>query len=415
MKYGCIAEKLSHSFSREIHQKLGDYPYELKELTPQELVAFMEERCFSAINVTIPYKRDVIPFLDELEPTAAAVGAVNTVVNKNGRLYGYNTDVYGMRALIRRLGVSLVGCKVLILGSGGTAQTARTVAKELGAACIYAVSRGDRGDCTYEEAAKLHADVDFIINTTPCGMYPKFTPLPLDLADFPALCGVVDAVYNPLRTAFVSQARERGLPAAGGLYMLVAQAARASEYFLETSYPEERVEEVYRSVFASKQNIVLIGMPGSGKTTVGKALAKQLGHPFLDTDRLFAERFGVTPADCIRAEGESAFRSKESALIASLTEKNGCVIATGGGAVLREENLRALRANGRLYFLDRPLEALLPTEDRPLTSDRAALEQRYHERHPVYRVAADCILHPASVEAACREIMEDMSCEDFCD
>ena len=238
MKYGCIAEKLSHSFSREIHQRLADYSYELKELAPSELSDFLKKRDFSAINVTIPYKREVIPYLDETDSVARLVGAVNTVVNRNGKLLGFNTDVYGMTALIRRMGVSLDGCKVLILGSGGTARTARVVARELGARCVYTVSRGDRGDMTYEEAAACHSDADFIINTTPCGMYPDFAALPLQLSAFPKLVGVADAVYNPLRTALVLEARERGIPASGGLYMLVAQAARASEHFLEASYEE---------------------------------------------------------------------------------------------------------------------------------------------------------------------------------
>ncbi len=417
MKYGCIGEKLSHSFSREIHNRLADYAYDLKELTPAELGAFMEKKDFSAINVTIPYKQEVIPYLTEISPQAKEIGAVNTIVNRNGKLYGYNTDFFGMRALIRRGGMDLQGCKVLILGSGGTSRTACAVAKDLGAKEIIVVSRSGKGGITYEEAHSLHRDADFIINTTPCGMYPNIHTVAVDPADFPALKGVVDAVYNPLRTELFLRAREKGIPAVCGLYMLVAQAAFAVEYFLDTTVSEEKIEEVYRAIFAEKQNIVLTGMPGSGKTTVGKRLAKQFGKKFLDTDTLLTKWAGSTPAQLIAQQGEKAFRDLESTVIqeqaAPLT---GCVIATGGGAILRDENIRNLKRNGRIIFLDRPLNEIVPTQDRPLSSNREQLEKRYRERYSRYCDTADRVISPASnLNTVCNDIIEEVNDENSCD
>lgn len=417
MKYGCIGEKLGHSFSREIHNRLADYTYELKELTPAELSAFMEQKDFSAINVTIPYKQDVIPYLSEISPQAQEIGAVNTIVNRGGKLYGYNTDFFGMRALIKRAGIELNGCKVLILGSGGTSRTARAVAADLAAKEILVVSRSGNGGITYQEARTLHSDAQIIINTTPCGMYPNIHAAPLDIADFPNLKGVVDAVYNPLRTQLVQQARQRGIPAVSGLYMLVAQAAYAVELFLDTSVPEEKVEAVFRELFAAKQNIVLTGMPGAGKTTIGKRLAQRLGKTFIDTDQLLTDRTGLTPAQMITQQGEQAFRDTESAVVAEqVAPVTGYVIATGGGAILRDENVLNLKRNGRLYFLDRPLNEIVPTDDRPLSVNRTLLEQRYKERYGRYCATADVVISPASViQEVCDKIIEDMNHEDTCD
>lgn len=408
MTYGCIGEKLGHSFSREIHQRLADYTYELKELTPEELVAFMEEKAFSAINVTIPYKQDVIPYLYEISPQAKAIGAVNTIVNRDGKLYGYNTDFFGMRALIRRAGIDPAGKKVLILGSGGTSRTARAVAQDLNAREILVVSRTGNEGITYEDARIHHADAEIIVNTTPCGMYPNIRTVPLNIDDYPCLEGVVDAVYNPLRTELVMQAAERGIPAVCGLYMLVAQAAFAVEFFLDTTVPAEKIEAVYRSMVAEKQNIVLTGMPGSGKSTVGKLLAQKLGKTFMDTDTLLTERAGRTPAEIINSEGEPAFRDLESAVIRDAAAETGCIIATGGGAILRDENIKELKRNGRLYFLDRPLSEILPTDDRPLSGNREQLEKRYQERYQRYCDTADHIISPASVlDEVCKQIIED--------
>ena len=411
MEYGLIGEHLPHSFSKEIHEQLADYTYELHELTPGELDGFMREKAFKAINVTIPYKRDVIPYLDEISPSAMEIGAVNTIVNRNGKLSGYNTDMLGMEALIRRIGLDLRGKTVLILGTGGTSHTAQFVAKHLGAEQIVSVSRSGRdGSVTYEDAPTLYPETAVILNTTPAGMFPKVDAQAIDLRLFPALEGVMDVVYNPLRTQLVQQARSLGLPAEGGLYMLVGQAVAAVEIFLDRKLDPDALDCVFASVLASKESIVLTGMPGSGKTTVGKLLAAQLGRRFYDSDDEITSRTGRTPNEIIREDGEAAFRDVERDVIAALALEPGCVIATGGGAILRGENIRHLRANGRTFFLDRPLDDILPTDDRPLSSDRAALEKRYAERYPVYTATADAVIPVKDTpEAVAEAIRKELS------
>lgn len=406
MEYGLIGEKLGHSFSREIHQRLGGYDYLLQELTPAQLPAFLEKRDFRGVNVTIPYKQTVIPLLDEVDPKAAAIGAVNTIVNRRGRLYGCNTDYDGMAALARHAGLTLKNKNVLILGTGGTSRTAMTVAADLGAAEIRRVSRTGRGDAiTYEQAADLPVQV--LINTTPCGMYPGCDGQPMDLSRFGWLEGVLDAVYNPLRTRLVLQARDNGARGQGGLYMLVAQAAAACRLFLDRPLPDGALDSVYRAIHGQKQNIVLTGMPGSGKSTVGRVLARQLDRELVDTDTEII-RLAKKPIPEIFAQrGERGFRDLESQVIQEVSRRTGLVIATGGGAILREENVRRLRQNGRIYFLDRPAEDILPTDDRPLARDMEAVRQRYAERYPRYTSTADAAVpvrgSAEDVAAAIRE------------
>lgn len=406
MEYGCIGEHLTHSFSKEIHAQLRDYAYELKEIPMGQLDAFMTRKDFKAINVTIPYKQDVIPFLDQVAETAAAIGAVNTIVNRDGKLYGDNTDFGGMADLIRRTGIDLKGKKVLILGTGGTSKTAMAVAQHLGAASVWKVSRTEKpGVLTRESVLKEHLDAQVLINTTPRGMFSRESGMAMDPGLFPDLEGAIDVVYNPLRTEFVQKARSMGVPAAGGLYMLVRQAVLASEIFLDTKYPEELTERVYRSIKASKENIVLTGMPGSGKTTVGQLLAQELGRPYLDVDELIREKTGMAPGEIIAAQGEPAFRDVETDVICAVAERNGCVIATGGGAILRRENVDLLRRNGKLFFLDRPVEQLIPTEDRPLSSTKEAILKRYDERYETYVATADVvILNGDTAEAAAQQV-----------
>ena len=408
MEYGLIGEHLPHGFSKEIHEQLADYTYDLHELTPDALDGFMREKAFKAINVTIPYKRDVMAYLDEISPSAKEIGAVNTIVNRGGRLSGYNTDMLGMQALISRIGLDLTGKTVLILGTGGTSHTAQYVAKHLGAGKVVTVSRSGRGgSVTYEDAPRLYPDAAVILNTTPAGMFPNVDAQAIDLSLFPALEGVADVVYNPLRTQLVQQAHALGLPAEGGLYMLVGQAVAAVEIFLDRKLDPDALDKVFQAVFADKESIVLTGMPGSGKTTVGKLLAEQLGRRFYDSDDEITSRTGRTPNEIIRADGEAAFRDVERDVIAALSLEPGCVIATGGGAILREENIRHLRANGRIFFLDRKPEDILPTDDRPLSSDRAALKKRYDERYPIYTATADSVIpvtgSPEDVAAAIRK------------
>ena len=390
MKYGLIGEKLGHSFSREIHEKLGRYAYELREIRKEELDAFMRARDFCGINVTIPYKTAVIPYLDELSDLAKAVGAVNTVVNRGGKLYGDNTDVWGLISLIRRLTPDLSGKTVLILGTGGTSRAALAAAKQLRAAKAVRVSRTGRdGALTYEEAYRDLSDAGFLVNTTPVGMFPHAGESPIDLSRFPRLSGVVDAIYNPLLTRLLLDARALGIPAENGLYMLVSQAMRSAELFTGEPIGERVTEKIYAELLFEKRNIVLIGMPGSGKSTVGRLLAKQLGRPFRDTDEEIVARAGKPIPDIFRDEGEGAFRDLESAVVADLSQYGGAVIATGGGAILRQENLDALRQNGALVLLDRPLEDLIPTSDRPLANESEKLRALYTVRDPLYRAAAD--------------------------
>ena len=408
MEYGLIGEHLPHSFSKEIHEQLAPYTYDLHELRPDELDGFMKARDFRAINVTIPYKRDVIPYLDEISPSAAEIGAVNTIVNRGGRLSGHNTDMLGMEALLRRIGLDLTGKTVLILGTGGTSHTAQYVAKTMGAGRVVTVGRSGRdGSVTYENAPRLYPDAAVILNTTPAGMFPNVDAQAIDLSLFPALQGVADVVYNPLRTQLVQQAHALGLPTEGGLYMLVGQAVAAVEIFLDRKLDVCALDKVFGAVYADKESIILTGMPGSGKTTVGRLLAEQLGRSFYDSDDEITSRTGRTPNEIIRADGEAAFRDIERDVIAALSLQPGCVIATGGGAILREENIRHLRANGRIFFLDRKPDDIMPTDDRPLSSDRAALKQRYEERYPIYIATADAVIPvtgtPEAVAGAIRK------------
>ncbi len=406
MTYGCIGERLGHSFSKEIHRQIGDYPYELAEIAPDSLAAFFERRDFCGINVTIPYKEAVLPLLDRISDTARAVGCVNTVVNRGGTLYGYNTDFDGLSRLAERVGADPAGKKVLILGTGGTAKTAESVMRAFGAARIVKVSRtGKDGAATYDEALCLHRDADLIVNATPCGMYPHPDAQPLPLDPFSRLRGVIDAIYNPLRSRLVLEARSRGIPAEGGLYMLAAQAVRASELFFGTEYPAGLTEQVYRRVLCAKENIVLIGMPGSGKSSVAALLGEKLSRPVYDTDRLIEEEAGMPIREIFRLHGEPFFREIESKVIQDLSGQGGSVIATGGGAVLRKENEIALCRNVRPFFLDRPPEALLPTDDRPLADSREKIEALYRERLPLYRAAADeTVSVPGGAKDAAAEI-----------
>ncbi len=393
MEYGLIAEKLSHSFSKEIHNKLADYTYELKELKRSELEEFILKKEFKAINVTIPYKEAVMPYLDEIDDKASAIGSVNTVVNKNGKLYGYNTDFFGMKQLCLKNGISFKDKKVLILGSGGTAKTAYAVSKDMGGDEIYFVSRNKtKNTVTYDEAQKIHFDADIIINTTPVGMYPNIDKAPINLSDFKYLTAVVDVIYNPLKTKLVLEAEKLGIKAVGGLYMLVAQAKVASSYFLDTKFEDAVLDGVYKEVLASKQNVVFVGMPSSGKTTVGKIVAQRLSRDFFDTDFLISQKTGMSPAQIINEHGEGAFRIIESEAIGEVSKLSGVVIATGGGAILKDENIENLKKNGLIWFIDRPLESLEIGSDRPLSSSKEELLKRYNERYPKYNACADFIL-----------------------
>lgn len=393
MKYGLIGERLVHSFSKEVHGMLADYEYNLCEIAKDELDGFMTRRNFKAINVTIPYKEAVIPYLSYISEEAKRIGSVNTIVNRGGSLCGYNTDFFGMKSQIDKMRLSLKGKKTVILGTGGTSKTAFAVAESLGADPIIKVSRSVKdGAISYEELYRDHTDAKILINTTPVGMYPDNYSSPIDLDPFKELEGVVDAIYNPIRTKLVVEALERGIVAQGGLYMLVAQAVYASEIFLETKYTVERLTKIYKKIRRRKENIVLIGMPASGKSTLANLLSKDLSRPVMDTDAMIVSSRKKSISNIFSEEGEDAFRDYETEEIANVSLLNNSIIATGGGVILRKENVRMLKQNGVLFFINRPYEKLLPTVDRPLASSKEAIKKRYEERYPMYLDAADVVI-----------------------
>ena len=412
MHYGLIGEKLGHSFSAEIHRMLKSNPYALVELSKDELDAFFAAKDFSAINVTIPYKTAVIPYLSYVDEAANEIGAVNTVVNKNGELWGYNTDFYGLSALISHAGITLQNKKVAILGTGGTSKTALAVAKSLGAKEVLLVSRnaGD-GVITYQELTNFHTDIEVLINTTPVGMYPNTEATPVGVSTFPKLSGVIDAIYNPLCTQLILDAQKRGIPAEGGLYMLVAQAVRASELFLNCTYEADTAEHIYQTILNKTENIVLSGMPGAGKSTVGRLLAQELNRPFFDLDEEIVRFAGRSIPEIFATDGEATFRNLETEVLREvLANQKGIVLATGGGAVLRDENVDLLHRNGKICFLDRPLEALLPTSDRPLANSEEAIRRRYEERYERYCTTADYRIDAdASPEEVVRRTRKEFS------
>ena len=384
MEYGLLGERLGHSFSPQIHRDLAGYDYQLLPTPPEAVEDLFARRAFQGLNVTIPYKRTVMPLCDEIDPRAAAIGAVNTVVNRNGRLTGYNTDIDGFLYMVRRAGMDMAGKKVVILGSGGTSRTARAAAGELGAREIITVSR--HGEDNYQNLSR-HADAQVLVNTTPVGMYPNWGQSPVSLESFPALEGVLDVVYNPLRTALLLQAEERGLPRSCGLPMLVAQAKRAAELFTGQNIDDSRAEAVLHGLREQLTSIVLIGMPGCGKTTVGRALAGKLGRTFVDLDEEIVRRAGMSIPEIFAREGEAGFRERESALVREFGARTGLVISTGGGVVTRRENYIPLKQNGLLLHLRRD-PAALPTDGRPL-SQATAPEELWRRRAPLYAAFAD--------------------------
>ena len=411
MKFGLIGEKLGHSFSKEIHALLGDYEYELCEIPRDELDRFMREGDFIGINVTIPYKEAVIPYLSWISEAAKKIGAVNTVINHEGKLYGYNTDYFGMMDLFNHAGIEAKGKKALIIGTGGTSKTAYAVLKALGAREILKVSRsGKDGAITYDQLYEDHIDAEIIVNTTPVGMYPDIYSCPVDISKFRNLEGVIDPIYNPINTTLIMEAKKRGIKAEGGLYMLVSQAAVASELFLDQNGNTAPywLAKFYSEIKAKKENIVLIGMPSSGKSTVGEIIAKELGREFIDTDKLVESKIGMSIKSYFEKHGEEEFRDVESQVLREIANRSSLVISTGGGVVLRSENISALKYNGKLYFIDRPLSDLTPTDDRPLSQDGRALEALYNKRYPIYLGYCD-----ESIDASCpaqdvaKKIMEN--------
>lgn len=397
MEYGLIGSKLGHSYSKIIHEMLCGYRYDLCPLpTEEEARAFLTRRAFKAINVTIPYKRLVMEFCSYIDPRAKAIGAVNTVVNRNGLLYGYNTDYLGFAYLADAHGVEFTGRTVLILGTGGTHNTTSAVAKDKGAARVLTVSRHpdpEKGELSYAEA--VHSGADIVINTTPAGMYPNVGVCHLDVAAMPGLEAVLDVVYNPDKTELILRAEEAGVPVAvGGLEMLVAQAVYAAEYFLDRKFDDAPAEirAITAQLRKEQLNVALIGMPSCGKTTIGRALADRLGKRFVDLDEEIVRAAGCSIPDLFAAEGEDGFRAREAEQTARFAREGRQVLSCGGGVVKRPENLRALRQNGVVLFIDRPLDALTVGGGRPLSTSAEALKTMEAQRRPLYLAAADAVI-----------------------
>ncbi len=393
MKCGLIGEKLGHSYSCEIHSAIADYDYRLIELPRTALDDFFTARDFDGINVTIPYKESIIGYLDEISPEAERIGAVNTVVNIDGRLVGYNTDYFGIVALLGKAEINPQGKKVLILGTGGTAKTASTVLADMGAREIVKVSRTAKdGGITYSQAVENHNDADIIFNATPVGMFPNDEGMPIDIDGFPTLEGVVDAIYHPLSTNLVSSAKKKGVKSIGGLYMLSAQAVYASALFMGkdvSSVEDGLIYEAYNAVLRKKRNVVLVGMPASGKSTIGRILARKTEKEFVDIDEEIEKRIGSTIAEFFEKYGEDEFRAVEREVTAEVSKRSGLIVAIGGGCPLFDANVDALRRNGVLVFLDRDLENLVVTSSRPLSSDKEKLAKLYKDRYDRYLSVAD--------------------------
>ena len=407
MRYGLIGEKLGHSFSKIIHEKLADYTYDLIPLSLEELDVFMREKEFSAINVTIPYKETVIPYLDEVDPKAAKMGAVNTVVQRNGKLFGYNTDYFGFRYMLEHNPIQIAGKKVLVLGRGGASKAVIAVLEDMGAAEIHTIYYKIAEDSiSYETCYALHTDAQVIVNTTPVGMYPNSGHTPIDLTPFTNLEAVADVVYNPLRTRLVLDAEEKGCQAIGGLEMLVGQAKYAVEIFLDQSLPEDSIDVVYKDLMAERRNLVLIGMSGCGKSTLGKLAAEKLGKTFVDTDAEIIKRIGMSIADYFAAYGEDSFRKVESEVVQEISTQNNLVISTGGGVIKNPENIRWLKGNGTIIWIQRDPELLESGNGRPLVPDQEAVRRLYKERLPLYTAAAETIIeNDGNEEEALQKIL----------
>lgn len=402
LRCGLLGRTLGHSYSPQIHRELSSYDYRLYEKEPEELEAFLRSGAFDGLNVTIPYKKAVMPLLDEISPEAAEIGSVNTIVRKDGKLLGFNTDAFGFSWMVQNSGVSVAGKKTLVFGSGGASLTAQHVLKSLGAREILVVSRS--GGIRYENLGQ-HLDASILVNATPLGMYPKNGESPCDLSRFSKLNGVFDVVYNPARTALLLQAEQLNIPHAGGLSMLVAQAKRACELFTGQALSDAEIPRIEKKLTVQMQNIVLIGMPGCGKSTVGRALAKKLSRPFFDADAELEARAGCSIPEIFRTQGEGAFRTLETEVLCELGKKSGAVIATGGGCVTREENYPALHQNSVIVCLSRPLE-LLPTKGRPL-SQANSLEALHAARAPLYARFADFTISNTASPSACAAAIEE--------
>lgn len=409
--YGLLGRSLKHSYSVPIHRALGNAAYRLIELEPQELEAFLRQEDIGGLNVTIPYKRDVMPYCDVISPEAEEIGSVNTIARgSDGRLCAWNTDAYGFAYLARRAGIDFSGRKAVILGSGGASLTVQAAARQLGSSQVTVISRN--GDNNYENLSR-HRDAEIVVNATPVGMYPGTGASPVDLREFPACAGVIDLIYNPHRTALLMQAEALGIPHSGGLAMLVAQAKAAEEHFFGVPIPDTENERIFRKIRRQTENIVLIGMPGCGKSTVGTALSKLTGRKTVDIDAEITTTAGRSIPEIFRQWGEEEFRRLEREETAKAGRESGKIIVTGGGVVKDERNCPSLRQNGRIYHLTRDLTRLA-REGRPL-SEGADLAALYRERLPMFTRFGDAVIdNNGTAERAAAEVWREF-CENIGD
>ncbi len=384
MNCGLLGGKLGHSYSPQIHSYLGEYSYTLFEKAPNELESFLKHGDFTGLNVTIPYKKDVIPYCDTLSPVARQLGAVNTIVRRqDGMLIGHNSDLFGFSSLISYSGINVSGKKVLVLGSGGASNTTVFALKEMGANVVV-ISRS--GENHYNNLER-HADASVIVNTTPVGMYPHVGISPVSLEYFPKLEGVLDLIYNPGKTQLLLDAESLGIPCFNGLWMLVAQAVESAQWFTSEPISESLIPVIHRKLQRQMENIILIGMPGCGKSTIGKQLAQTLNKSFVDADACIETEAGCTIPEIFAKCDEEAFRALESRVLKKLGKRSGLVIATGGGCVTRPENYPYLHQNGTIVWIKRDI-SLLATDGRPL-SQNGSLEQMYQKRQPLYQTFSD--------------------------
>lgn len=404
-RFGLLGQKLSHSYSPQIHKIFGGYDYELFEREPEDVAKFLEKREFDGINVTIPYKKTVIPLCDEISENARRIGSVNTIVKKpDGTLRGDNTDYYGFRELVRHAQIEPKGRKCLILGDGGVAPTIRAVLTDLGAAEIITVSR--RGEQNFDNLSR-HYDSQIIVNATPVGMYPANGQNLVDITNFNNLCGVLDVIYNPDKTQLILDAEAAGIPCAGGLYMLVAQARRGCELFVDKKIPQAQNDAVFRCVAADMKNIALIGMPGCGKTSAGRELKKLTGRRLVDMDEEIVSRVGCSIPEYFAAHGEEDFRRVETEVLSDFSKRSGLIIATGGGVVTRPENYNLLRQNSVVVFLHRKDLLSLDKSGRPVSQSRR-IEDIYNERLPMYKGWSDFTVECENPASNARRIMEEL-------
>lgn len=410
MKVGLIGAKLGHSFSKLIHEELCDYKYDLIELNEAELHQFMQAKQFDAINVTIPYKETVIPYCDEISEQALNIHAINTIKNVNGKLIATNTDFEGLKATIEHNNILIEGKHCLILGTGGTSKTAKAVLQAMRARSIQIAGRNLAKDVLPYEDLHLHTEIQVLINATSVGMYPNTDQQLIDCTLFPTLEAVVDVIYNPLRTKLTMQAERLGLKHANGLEMLVTQAKIAAEFFLDRKIEDEKIQRLIQSIQSDLRNIVLIGMPSCGKTTIASELAKRYDKKVIDLDEEIVKSNQQSIKSMFEEYGEAYFRAKEHETCCTFAKENKQIISTGGGIIKRLDNIEALKQNGIIIHVRRNLDELLVDESRPLSKDHQALEAMEKERLPIYTKVADIeIDNNGTIEEALLKIEEALA------